>query len=200
MKSKYPKIDSVGVEGARLSAERKLGFPKITSAGGRGAKAVAKKQLDGVTKAQGMVMIGKLAKSKGFNKKATPKADASLQKVLDKVYNTDPGDARKDNPDKYYQLLPASGIGGVMIKKPKLRKQDAKFVPGVYYAVVWFPKLDCIGRAYGSFNAIHETLAQSPEAAVTRYLDRIHPSNTWENAHAAGNRVRRVKITDLGDA
>lgn len=101
---------------------------------------------------------------------------------------------------KYWQLLKPAGVGGVVTKKPRLRKQDRRAKPGEMYAVIFFPRISSLGPAGIHFFEISGTLAQSPEAARIRFMDRIKQGESWESYHKAGHRIRRVRITDLGDA
>ena len=92
------------------------------------------------------------------------------------------------------------GVGGVIRGELRYRDQDREFVPGVMYAVVFFPKIEGIGKA--TWHGIHDvgTLARTPELAISKFMERITESETWETYHKAGHRVRRVRIADLGDA
>lgn len=91
------------------------------------------------------------------------------------------------------------GIGGVLAGKLRYKKQDRRALPDFGYAVIHFPRIHGIGKA-----AIHlyvrETLAYSPEVAVAKFMDHIARSETWATYYKAGWRVRKIKLTDLGDA
>jgi hypothetical protein len=103
------------------------------------------------------------------------------------------------DPKKFYELVHPGGMRGLLLKKPRMRKQDSKFKPGEFYAVVFFPKITRIGSATAAWPSTIETLARSPEAAIVKFMDRIKQGESWETYHDAGHRGRRVKITDLGD-
>lgn len=91
------------------------------------------------------------------------------------------------------------GIGGVVKGPLRYRKQDKKATGEVGYAVVFFPRIKGIGRAHLGLR-LRETLSFSPEAAISKFMDRIARSETWETYYKAGNKVRKIKLTDLGDA
>ena len=92
------------------------------------------------------------------------------------------------------------GVGGVVLGKSRRRKQDKRARSAEMYAVIFFPKVTGIGKANVNFFGVQSTLAQSPEAARVRFMDRIAPGESWESYHKAGHRVRKVKILDMGDA
>ena len=100
---------------------------------------------------------------------------------------------------KYFELIHPGAPRGIVTRKPRLKKQDKRFKPGEFYAVVFFPKITGLGPATAKFPSLMETLAQSPEAAITKFLDKIAQSQTWETYYDAGHRVRKVKVMDLGD-
>ncbi len=91
------------------------------------------------------------------------------------------------------------GIGGAVPAPLRYRKQDRRAIGDTGYAVVFFPRIHGIGKA-----ALHmylrETLSHSPEAAVSKFMDRIARSETWKTYYTAGHRVRKIKLVDLGDA
>lgn len=101
---------------------------------------------------------------------------------------------------EYYRLVHPGGPGGLMLEKPGLREQDAEFEPGEFYAVVFFPKIGGLGPASAHFPSTITTLSNSPEAAIVKFMDGILQGETWETYHDAGHRVRKVRVTDLGDA
>ena len=102
--------------------------------------------------------------------------------------------------EKFYALVHAGGPGGVLRRKPRMRKQDKRAQSAEMYAVVFFPKITGIGKAMIWPNDIAQTLANTPETAIARFMDKIAKSETWETYHDAGHRVRKVKVMDLGDA
>jgi hypothetical protein len=91
------------------------------------------------------------------------------------------------------------GVGGVVTTKPTTRKQDRRASPEFMYAVIFFPKISGIGKASVNFFAIRDTLSATPAAARVRFLDRLAKGCTWAQYARAGHKVRRVKITDVGD-
>lgn len=102
---------------------------------------------------------------------------------------------------KYYELdAKKHGVGGLITIRPTRRKQDKRALATEFYAVVFFPKINGIGKAEIDFWDLHDTLSQSPEAARVRFMDKIRQGEKWEDYANAGHRIRRVKITDLGDA
>jgi hypothetical protein len=101
---------------------------------------------------------------------------------------------------KWYAINPKKcGMGGIVNVKPLPRKQDKRFVSGEMYAVVFFPKINGIGNAQWWMDST-ETLSRSPEAAISKFMDRIKLGEKWETYQKAGHRVRKVRIVDLGDA
>lgn len=102
---------------------------------------------------------------------------------------------------RLYQLHPdGGGPGGVVLRKPRPRKQDRRAQSAEMYAVIFFPKITGIGKAHVHFYGVHESLAQSPEAAKVKFMDRIRKGEKWETYAQAGHRVRKIKIVDMGDA
>jgi hypothetical protein len=102
---------------------------------------------------------------------------------------------------RFYQLHPdGGGVGGLVHKKPKMRKQDKRARSGDFYAVVFFPRISLIGPATLVWPGTVDSLANSPEAAKTIFMDRIRKGEKWETYAKAGHRVRRIRISDLGDA
>jgi hypothetical protein len=91
------------------------------------------------------------------------------------------------------------GIGGVIKAPLRYRKQDKRATGDTAYAVVFFPRIKGIGRAHVDMY-IRETLSRSPEAAISRFMDRIARSETWKTYYRAGHKVRKIKLSDLGDA
>lgn len=100
---------------------------------------------------------------------------------------------------KFYKLdFKKHGIGGYTYTMPKERKQDKKFISGVMYTVVFFPKVKGIGNAqWWTANAAN--LSQTKEAAVIKFMDSIAKTANWQEYAKAGHKVRKVKIIDLGD-
>ena len=95
------------------------------------------------------------------------------------------------------------GMAGAVLGKLKYRKQDRRFKPEEFFAVVFFPKVKGIGPARIYKHGITETLSHSKATAIAKY-DDAHPSvrakRSWKDSHAAGHMVRRIKIVDLGPA
>ena len=106
---------------------------------------------------------------------------------------------REDGQDWTELESEKDGIGGVMKGKMKYRKQDKKFEPGNFYAVVFFPRIDGLQPASASWGVI-ETLSNSPETAIAKFMDRLAGGETWETYAKAGHKVRRVQVSDLGPA
>lgn len=106
----------------------------------------------------------------------------------------------KKEPMWYALNAKKVGIGGVVSKRPKRRKQDKEFRPGVMYAVVFFPKITVIGDArWQGIRSCH-TLSETPEGAILKFMEGIAKTETWESYKKAGHRVRKIRISDLGDA
>ena len=95
------------------------------------------------------------------------------------------------------------GIGGLVRGGLRPKKQDYRFQAETFYAVVFFPKIQGLGKARVYKQGIAETLSHTKEAAIARF-DDVHPSvrdkRSWKQSHAAGQMVRRIKIIDLGPA
>ena len=100
----------------------------------------------------------------------------------------------------FYELIHPGGPGGIVTRKPRRRIQDkrAKSVEG--YAVVFFPKITGIGKAHIGWGGIPRALAQTPEAAIVKFMDGIARNEKWPTYQHAGHRVRKIKILDMGDA
>lgn len=108
---------------------------------------------------------------------------------------------KRKKPLRFYELHPdGGGPRGLVTFKPKRRKQDRRAKPIEMFAVIFFPKISGIGKATMYFYAVDGTLAQSPEAARVKFMDRIKQGEKWETYAEAGNRIRRVRLIDLGDA
>lgn len=105
-------------------------------------------------------------------------------------------------PEKFYAVRNKRGMGGFVHTKPKRRKQDDRFEPGTFYAVVFFPKITGIGNARLWKHKLVETLSCTPQAAIAKFMDRgvKGKGETWENYRRAGWKVRRVQVSDLGPA
>ena len=101
---------------------------------------------------------------------------------------------------KYYQLIHPGGPGGIVLEEPKLQEQDKEALPVEYYAIAFFPKITGLGQATLGWPNTRETIARTPEAAITKFMDKLHKDCTWEQYHDAGHRVRKIRIIDLGDA
>lgn len=99
---------------------------------------------------------------------------------------------------KFYELVHPGGPSGVVLKKPRMKKQAKHFKSGEFYAAVFFPKITGIGDALLGWRLM-ETLSHTPEAAKAKYMDRIVKSETWETYEDAGWKIRKVKVSDLGD-
>lgn len=98
---------------------------------------------------------------------------------------------------KFYELVHPGGPGGLVLRKPRMRKQAKRFKAVEFYAAVFFPKITGIGNAHGWH--LIDTLSQTPEAAKAKYLDGICKGETWATYEDAGWKIRKVKISDLGD-
>lgn len=105
-----------------------------------------------------------------------------------------------EDETKYYKLIHPGGPGGIMLEKPETQEQDKTFKSGGFYAVVFFPKITGLGKARADWPDTIETLSNSPEAAISKFMDGIKKGETWKTYEDAGHRVRKVKISDLGDA
>ena len=101
---------------------------------------------------------------------------------------------------KFYELIHPGGPKGVLLQKPRRRKQNRRAKPAEMYAVVFFPKITGIGPARLHSYCVRTTLANSPKAAKILFMDKIIKGEKWKTYHDAGHRVRKVKITDLGDS
>ena len=92
------------------------------------------------------------------------------------------------------------GVGGLIRGKLREKKQDRRAEPGEFYVVAFFPKIHGIGKASLCYISHMETMAQSPTAAKIKFMDRIKQGEKWSTYARAGHRVRKIKVTDLGDA
>lgn len=108
----------------------------------------------------------------------------------------------KLNKDGLWGIHDPKGIGGVVRSKyrPKLRKQDKEFEAIDLYAVVFFPRLDHLGPATPYFHDLNNKLAQTPEAAIAKFMDGMAPGQNWEDYKRAGHKVRKIRISDGGPA
>lgn len=108
---------------------------------------------------------------------------------------------RKEFKDEFTPLDPKKhGMAGLIRGKMKPRKQDRRASPGEGYAVIFFPRYTRLGKAAVHFFGVERSLSNSPEAAISKFMDGIAKSETWQGMSKAGHRVRKVRITDLGDA
>ncbi len=101
---------------------------------------------------------------------------------------------------KFYKLVHPGAPGGLVLRKPRKRKQAKRAKSAEMYAVVFFPKITGIGPAHVDFYGVRTTLANSPEAAKVLFMDRIAKGEKWKRYAEAGHRVRKIKVLDLGDA
>jgi hypothetical protein len=92
------------------------------------------------------------------------------------------------------------GVGGLIRGKIRWRKQDKRARSAEGYAVVFFPRIHGIGKACIYMFGLDYSLSRSPEAAISKFMDRIAGSETWVKMSKAGHRVRKVRVIDLGDA
>ena len=102
--------------------------------------------------------------------------------------------------NKFWKLHHPGAPTGVVREEPSFREQDAKAASAEAFAVVFFPKITGIGHASLDFPRTSSTLSQTREAAISKFMDGIRTGEVWKTYHDAGHRVRRVRITDLGDA
>lgn len=104
--------------------------------------------------------------------------------------------------DKTFSTLDPKkhGVGGVVRGKIYNRKQDKRATTGEFYAVVFFPRIRGIGRASIDVWQVFGTLSNSPAAAKAKFMDGIRQGEKWATYARAGHRIRKVRITDLGDA
>lgn len=126
--------------------------------------------------------------------KATQKDDPMLEDVPPE------SDGLTTEERKYYRLCHPGGPGGIMLEKPELREQDKEAQSAEGYAVVFFPKISRLSPATMNWPRVSETISQTPEAAIVKFMDGLAKSCTWERYHDAGHRVRKVRLVDLGDA
>lgn len=102
---------------------------------------------------------------------------------------------------KFWELdAKRDGVGGATYTKPKRRKQDRRAKSCEGYAVIFFPKITGLWRARVDMMSLAETFSQSPNAAKVKFLDSIAKGCTWAEYARAGHRIRKVRITDMGDA
>ena len=99
-----------------------------------------------------------------------------------------------------WELIQPGAPRGVTFEEPKFRSQDNTAESTMYYAVVFFPRITTFGPAVLCSHGTRDSLSQSPEAAVTRFMDSIKAGENWEDYQQAGWKVRKVLLTDLGDA
>lgn len=99
----------------------------------------------------------------------------------------------------YYELdADKHGVGGIITVEPKPREQDLTFRPNEFHAVVFFPKIEGIGPAEVRKHTLVETLSNSPEAAISKFMDNIREGATWEQYVEAGWKVRKILVSDGG--
>jgi hypothetical protein len=104
-----------------------------------------------------------------------------------------------EEQNRFWQLVHPGAPRGLVCKEPEFREQDAEALPVEGYAVIFFPKISGLGRATMAFYSAERTFSQTPEAAITKFLDGLSKGQTWETYADAGHKVRRVKMIDLGD-
>ena len=92
------------------------------------------------------------------------------------------------------------GVGGLIHGDIKWREQDKEAEAHDYYVVVFFPKINLSFKATLKGWHFVDTLSCSREAAVMKFLDNKPEGETWATYETAGWRVRKVHVTDLGDA
>ena len=106
---------------------------------------------------------------------------------------------KKINGEDFTEMVhpgaPTGLIGGCL----QMREQDEIFEPAEYYAVVFFPRVDFLGPATAKWPSVLDTISNSPEASITKFMDRIVKSESWESYAEAGHKVRKILISDLGD-
>lgn len=96
--------------------------------------------------------------------------------------------------------LKKHGVGGLIKGPIKLRKQDRRASPGEFYIAAFFPKVHGVGKATLGWHSNYETLSKSPAAAKVKFIDRMAKGESWTEYEKAGWRIRKVKISDMGDA
>lgn len=104
---------------------------------------------------------------------------------------------------KFYVLVHPGAPGGVTYNPPKPQAQDRRAKSAEMYVVAFFPKIKLGGkrwRAEIGFYNLRESLSQTPETAIAKYMDHIAKGEKWETYAHAGHRVRKIRIVDLGDA
>lgn len=112
----------------------------------------------------------------------------------------------KTKPRKFYALnAKRHGIGGMTPHPISERcKEERRAKASDFYAVIFFPQYKgvkkTIGGARVNFWGIESTLANSPAAAIVKFMDRIAKGEKWETYSKAGHRVRKVRISDFGKA
>ena len=108
--------------------------------------------------------------------------------------------SEKNEGHKFWALVHPGAARGIVTEEPKFKEQDAEAAPMDGYAVVFFPKITVVGNASLDYPRVKDTLSQTPEAAIAKFMDELAKSCKWETYHDAGHRVRKVRIIDLGDA
>ena len=93
--------------------------------------------------------------------------------------------------------LKKHGVGGLVKGRLRERKQDRRAKPLEMYAVAWFPKYTRLGPARLTHWQAIPSMAHTPELAIAKFLDGT--PNKWDSLYEAGWRVRRVKLSDIGD-
>lgn len=106
---------------------------------------------------------------------------------------------QKATPKLYALDVKKHGVGGLLRHPPRYRKQDKRAKSFECFAVVFFPRVRGLWRA-AIYQDVFDKLAQTPAAARAKFLDGLAPLQSWRQYHRAGHRIRRIKITDLGDA
>ena len=102
--------------------------------------------------------------------------------------------------NRFWKLHHPGAPTGIVREEPVFQEQDAKASSAEGYAVVFFPKITGLGKATLDFPGVARTLSQTPEAAISKFMDAIKSGQKWSTYHDAGHRVRRLRFTDLGDA
>lgn len=110
--------------------------------------------------------------------------------------------SKKPAKEKKISFLDAKkhGYNGAIVGAIKFRKQDKRAKPCEMYAVVFFPRVQRIGKACIWPHAIRGALANSAATAKAIFMDGLAPGQKWATYNRAGHRIRKVRIVDCGDA
>jgi hypothetical protein len=86
------------------------------------------------------------------------------------------------------------------VSQPARKTKRAKPLEG--YVVAFFMRPE-VGKQEPIIlsHVIRETLSTTPQMARLKWCDNVHQGQReWKKYQRAGHRIRKIRITDLGDA